>query len=317
MKSIDVNHKDIQALFRGFDKRWPVGRFYYCRYESAETGKDLLQYVGTLTSFYDLDNYPPVAINAALTFRGLRKLRLNPDVLDSFPGDFRQGMRERAGLNRDIDENAPEKWDRVWREKIGVHLWIGVYAKSPAVLSEWDQQFRDWVAARPSNRQFLKRNGSNPDMTVTLLDTQDVKRFWSDNATEMYIDDDTNSPKKPVVLEHFGFRDGVSQPSIQGLDLDARENRAWRRPAAAGRLMVCPAPGRIPVRSCRRHGRDSARSGSARARAQWQLHGAAQTRAGCRRIPCVPQAEGCAGDEIAGRGRQSRLPGRKDGRPSS
>ena len=216
MSAVKVNHKDLQALFRGFDRRWPQGRFYYCRYESPEAGKALLTKVGTPTSYLDLDDYPPIAKNAALTYRGLQKLELNPDVLEGFPGDFRQGMLARARMNLDVDENDPKNWDEVWQKEKGVHLWIGIYAKSPKALEDWHNDFTAWISAPASGRSVSKGNGEDADIDVTLLGTQDVKRFWSDDTTRMHIDDESSNPAKPVVLEHFGFRDGVSQPNIEG-----------------------------------------------------------------------------------------------------
>ena len=225
MGNVKVNHKDVQALFRGFDRRWPLGRFYYCRYESGEAGTALLAQIGPLTSYLGLDDYPDVAKNAALTFRGLRKLELNPEVLEGFPGDFRQGMRDRARLNRDVDANKPENWDDVWQKKKGVHLWLGIYAKSPAALQKWHDEFTAWIAARAAARGRSNGNGADTSPDVTLLDTQDVKRFWSDRNTQMHIDDDSSSPTKPVVLEHFGFRDGVSQPNIQGFNMHQKDDQ--------------------------------------------------------------------------------------------
>ena len=40
-----------------------------------------------------------------------------------------------------------------------------------------------------------------------------MNRFWSDDDTEMHIDDASTNPKgKKVVLEHFGFRAQGSAP---------------------------------------------------------------------------------------------------------
>ena len=223
-----INHKDLQALFRGFDKRWPLGRFYYCRYESQEAGRQLLQQLGTLTSYLDLDDYPDVAVNAALTYSGLRKLDLNPNVLESFPGDFRQGMLDRADLNGDVGTNAPEHWDAIWQKQGRVHLWLGVYAKSDAARQKWDGELRDWVNKRAEERR-ARGNGSGGEPDVSILDVQDVNRFWSDADTKMHIDDESTNPKGKVVLEHFGFRDGVSQPNIQGFELHETQKHGGGR----------------------------------------------------------------------------------------
>lgn len=225
MNEIQVNHKDVQALFRGFSRHWPIGRFYYCRYESREAGLELLKELGSPTSYADLDDLPDVARNVALTFSGLRKLELNPEVLEGFPGDFRQGMWARAELNRDIGENAPEKWDKIWRKEGRVHVWIGIYAKSPEALAGWHDGFTVFLGGRPPSKRGSNGNGSAEYADIRLLGTQDVRRFWSNSDTRMHIDDESTNPtKKQVVLEHFGYRDGVSQPNIQGFGMHQKDD---------------------------------------------------------------------------------------------
>lgn len=250
MSTEKLNQKDIQALFHGFDKRWPRGRFYYCCYESPAAGTELLKIIGTLTSYLDLDDYPDWAVNAAFTYPGLAMLGLNPEVLQSFPGDFRQGMVRRAALNGDINGSAPEHWDEFWRDGNHVHIWIGVYARSREALLHWSEDFeqrvsdynRDGGAAEPvrssstidvrrlaaviSDNLHRRRAGisrvDSPPATenpaIRIVGQQDVRRFWSDAETEMHIDDASTNPRDSVVLEHFGFRDGVSNPTIAGMD---------------------------------------------------------------------------------------------------
>jgi Dyp-type peroxidase family len=96
-----------------------------------------------------------------------------------------------------------------------VHLWLGVYARSAETLNAWDKDFAGWVSQRAAAKGS---NGSNGKTNIEILGTQDVRRFWSDEKIDMHIDDDSSKPKHPVVLEHFGFRDGVSQPPIQGFE---------------------------------------------------------------------------------------------------
>ena len=258
MNKTNINQKDVQAIFRGFDKRWELGRFFYCRYESSDAGRHLMQWIldhqGSLTSYHDLDDYPDVAVNVAFTFDGLQKLGLTPDVLQSFPGDFRQGMIRRAELNGDVGNSNPEEWEEIWRKQGRVHVWIGVYAKSPALLEDWARSLEaavgqlavefysgEWEEKNEKrsllpmlmSSMFLERVPRSDfgtglaagDPPVTIVGTQDVKRFWSEPDIPMYIDDPATNPNGSVVLEHFGFRDGVSQPVIDGLDEDKAKVR--------------------------------------------------------------------------------------------
>ncbi len=199
--SSSVNTKDVQALFRGFGLKWPHGRFFYCRFETGEAGRRLLQWLSPLTSYHDLTDSPDVCVNAAFTFSGLMALDLSSDILNSLPDDFRDGMLSRANINGDAGQSDPSLWDDVWQGN-QVHLWIGAYARGQSHLENWAQKFLAFVAS---------------DEQLTHLGGQDVGRIVSGRDTQVYIEDEATQPQDPVLLEHFGFRDGVSNPPISGL----------------------------------------------------------------------------------------------------
>ena len=311
-----VNHKDIQAIFRGFDRRWPQGRFYYLRYESSSSGHKLLQWIrecchGDLTSYSDLDDYPDVCVNVAFTYWGLSVLGLTPEVLRSFPGDFRQGMARRAELLGDVGESAPENWEDPWKDDKSIHLWVGVYARSQALLDEWDASLNEYLSTlaerydkdevvfesvdepevrfsafmRNVRRADLDPAGEGSELPpVTLLGTQDVKRFWSDPSVPMHISDPSTNPDKPVVMEHFGFRDGISQPAIKGLE----ENIQKVRDEVSGGGKLTPGKGRWePLETGEfllgytdELGEIPIAPGAARTGHERQLHGATKTSPG-------------------------------------
>lgn len=196
-----IDRKDVQAIFRGFGLRWPVGRFLFLSYASDAAGRRLLQKITPLTSFHDLKSDPEVCVNAALTYQGLDMLRLDNEILGSMPDDFREGMRRRAGINGDAGESDPSLWEEIWCED-QVHLWIGVYAKTDGQLTEWLDGFSEWLES---------------EKEISLIGSQDVGRIVSSPDTPLYIDDENSQPQKPVLLEHFGFRDGMSNPPVRGL----------------------------------------------------------------------------------------------------
>jgi Dyp-type peroxidase family len=201
MKAPRLDLNDIQAQFGGFDRTWPWGRYFYCRYASAAAGRALLRHLLPLASCIDLTGPAEVAVNVALTHAGLRALKLEPDVLESFPSDFKQGMRERARLIGDTGPNAPEKWDPEWHGH-GVHAWVGIYVRDEAARDKWTAEFQAWAS---TNSQ------------IEIVGTQDVLRFFSDPKRSVHIDDPASNPGQPVVLEHFGFRDGISNPAVAGM----------------------------------------------------------------------------------------------------
>lgn len=204
--------RDIQAQFGGFDRHWPVGRFYYCRYRDPDAGRRLLARLLPLAHCLDVDDGAGPALNVAFTHAGLRALGLDATILGSFPPDFRQGMRARAPLNGDVGVDAPERWDEAWRGE-PVHAWIGMYARDAAQRDAWCAAFEAWARS---------------DDGIEIVGEQPVARFYADPAAPMHIDDASTHPSRAYVLEHFGFRDGVSNPAIAGMP--------DQEPAGGGRL---------------------------------------------------------------------------------
>ncbi|MCJ9429329.1 Dyp-type peroxidase [Kordiimonas marina] len=196
-----IDTKDVQALFRGIGLHWPKGRFFFCRYEDDAAGRKLLKRLGPLTSFHALKQKPNVVVNAAFNHAGLDMLKLDNDILNSLPDDFTDGMRRRADINGDTGESDPALWDDIWKEDI-VHLWVGVYATDEIHLNAWCDDFTSWVEAADG---------------ASIVGQQDVSRIVSDKDVPVYIDDPGSQPQHPVLLEHFGFRDGMGNPAIKGL----------------------------------------------------------------------------------------------------
>ncbi|HEY8745882.1 MAG TPA: peroxidase, partial [Chloroflexota bacterium] len=136
---------------------------------------------GTITSCEaDPDD---TARNIAFTPAGLRKLGLTADVLALFSAEFLDGMTttHRARLLGDQNANAPEQW--AWGRPSGVpfDLVLMLYARDEAGLATL---YAAQSAVFPGAGLRLTRK----------LDTVDLGD-----------------------VEHFGFRDGVSQPIIEGI----------------------------------------------------------------------------------------------------
>jgi Dyp-type peroxidase family len=121
--------------------------------------------------------------NLALTFSGLRALGVPERDLDAFPSAFRMGMKARAELIGDVGDSAPE----TWVESFGSPDVHGVLILA-ADLS------RDLAAEVAARKDDLAGVGG------TVLFEQ---------AGRTRVDEPGH--------EHFGFKDGVSQPGIRGV----------------------------------------------------------------------------------------------------
>ncbi len=129
--------------------------------------------------------------NIAFTYTGLKKLGISDYYLKQFPDVFKAGMAARAKELGDTGPSAPDQWvghfgdpDRI------VHAMLLVEADELHDLNATAEDYRNQITA----------NG-----TVSIV-------FEQRGAT---------LPNPLTGHEHFGFKDGVSQPGIRGIDASA------------------------------------------------------------------------------------------------
>jgi Dyp-type peroxidase family len=120
------------------------------------------------------------AVNVAFTAHGLARLGLDGETVGGLCVELRQGMTEpsRARVLGDLGVSAPSGW--AWGAPGGraVDVLLLLYARDEAAL-----------------REVLAEHGSPPGLgLVAKLDTVDLGD-----------------------REHFGFHDGISQPTLEGL----------------------------------------------------------------------------------------------------
>lgn len=127
---------------------------------------------------------PGHALNLGLSYAGLQALGVGEAVLKSFPRAFREGPAEpaRAASLGDSGDSDPMHWSLGGRRTPGVHLLLSVHADR--------EQELDAISA--CLRSLFDRHGMSE---ICVLDAQALQ----DSARV-----------------HFGYRDGISQPRIQG-----------------------------------------------------------------------------------------------------
>jgi Dyp-type peroxidase family len=129
-------------------------------------------------------------MNLAFTHEGLGKLGVAQPELDQFPEEFREGMRNRKTTVGDVGDNDPERWPNDLGRRT-IHALMIVAADSIEDL----------------NREVLYFIRHAASHGVSLI-------FQQDGMTR---------PDAPG-HEHFGFRDGISQPGIRGLTASSYPN---------------------------------------------------------------------------------------------
>lgn len=178
-------------------------------------GKELLgRLAPRVTSAARWDEPAPSWLALAISYRGLVALGVPQESLDSFPANFRAGMAARAERLRDTGPNAPEHWEAPFGSP-KVHLAVTVFAASEA----------DWHAEVTGYEQELRG--------LTGVNLLSYQNFGANG------------------FNVFGYRDGFSQPLVEGsgaepLPGDGRAIRAGEfvlgYPSETGQPLAMPAP---------------------------------------------------------------------------
>ncbi len=123
-------------------------------------------------------------LNVALSYRGFEALGVEEPLLGRFSTPFVQDSDHeyRARVNGDVGDSAPERWAWGHGER-AVHVAVLVYAKTPTSAERFAKQY----AAEAE------------DHGLSLLQSLEASTLAG--------------PKRK---EHFGFRDGIAQPTIEG-----------------------------------------------------------------------------------------------------
>ena len=182
---------------------YPKARYIFYRIHDESDGCKFLQSIiplittgipWELTAKSGSDNAPPPATtNIAFTYQGLKMLGVPRKSLQSFPEDFAMGMRDRRDILGDDGPSTPDNWDQIWRNET-VHMWISINGKDEASIETRYQAICDLVAR--SNVEPLSGH-SGPD-GATDLPYQSASAIYKNGI--------------PQASEHFGYRDGISDP---------------------------------------------------------------------------------------------------------
>jgi Dyp-type peroxidase family len=129
-------------------------------------------------------------VSVAFTWNGLRALGLDQDSLAAFPTEFRQGMAARAEVLGDSGANHPDKW-------IGglgsndLHAIVILFARDVAERKRVTREHAEFLARTPGVR------------VLSSLDLDAIPPF-------------------DYAHEHFGFRDRLSEPVIEGTGIEPK-----------------------------------------------------------------------------------------------
>ena len=203
--SIDLH--DIQGnVVKGYGRYgYPKARYIFYRIDDEVAGRqfvqDLLPLITTGVPWSEPTNPqggskpPPVTTNIAFTFEGLENIGVPQKSMQSFPDDFAMGMKKRKDILGDNLSSAPERWDEIWQSE-PVHLWISINGKDEKVIDKRYKEISKLITkSKGGVVQLSGHSGPNGDYQ---------------SASAIY----KNGKATPT--EHFGYRDGISDPYFQG-----------------------------------------------------------------------------------------------------
>jgi Dyp-type peroxidase family len=203
---------DLQGnLLRGYTHE--SGAYVFVRVADAARGRAWLHgLVREVTTAEPWDEMPSDTLNLAFTYPGLAALGVADSMLATFPEDFRDGMAARADLLGDRGESAPANWE----PGLGTgdaHVLVSLYGVDDAALER--------------ERERLQASLDAAGDALAIVHEQRSKVL-------------------PEGHDHFGFKDGIAQPAIDGSGAEPRpgdglpnEGGGWRSLAPGEFVLGC------------------------------------------------------------------------------
>lgn len=208
-----VEWDDVQRLVLSGYPRLPFSAYLFWHFVPGDVSaakRWLGALAGRLTCATERGDQQ--AIHVAITANGLKSLQVSAGILNSFSVEFLEGMAPQptaGGLSRrsnilgDLGDSSPRFWEwGGWTKDPEIDGLLLLYAHDKPSLAALVAAEID--AMRGAAQPALQRDGKN------LM-------------IEGYVSDDRK--------EHFGFKDGISQPVIEGSPKANRKGKKWWRNA--------------------------------------------------------------------------------------
>jgi len=203
--NVDLN--DIQGnIVKGYGHfGYPKARYIFYRINNEIAGRQFVAGINplvttgvpwNLTAESGADNSPPSATtNIAFTYQGLEMLGVPRKSLQTFPEDFAMGMEQRRDILGDDGPSALTHWDDIWQAG-GVHIWISINGKNEDELEKRYQEISALLATTNNGvEQITGHKGADGENNLPY---QSASAIYKNGI--------------PQSKEHFGYRDGISDP---------------------------------------------------------------------------------------------------------
>jgi len=166
-----------------------AARYEFLTFRQAASGRawlaGILDKVGTGRIVETGDAADARWVTVAFTWNGLRALGVDEASLATFPEEFRQGMVARAPVLGDTGANHPDTWMGGLASP-DLHAIVILFARDVAERERCAREHQSFLAQLPG---------------VEVLSSLDLEA----------------TPPFDYAHDHFGYRDRLSQPTIEGL----------------------------------------------------------------------------------------------------
>ena len=182
-------------------------------------------------------------INIAFTYSGLSVLKVNAFTLASFPDAFKQGMAARAERLHDTGPSAPD----VWEGELGLPSVHGYFTGGFALSEGNAAKESFWKAMRRDVKAFndpVNDHGRTLRFGFRVLFRLFGLEILHIELGQYPYEVEKNGAVKQLDhrFEHFGFRDGLSQPFV---DMGLGDTRPGGGTPSRDRSWSPVAPGEI------------------------------------------------------------------------
>jgi Dyp-type peroxidase family len=183
-----VSREDIQGIVASGYDHLDYARFVFLEIKDADATRKWLAGIFPLiaNARNPGDHKPGVSLNLAFDLKGLKKLAPNLLEDQDFPHEFVRGMNTHDAhpILGDLNESAPQHWEYGAEDQAELHLLVMLYGTTDKKLQSLHEKIF-------CSQEFV--DGLCP------IAQQD----------SVYQPGDETEP--------FGFRDGISQPPVEGL----------------------------------------------------------------------------------------------------
>jgi Dyp-type peroxidase family len=168
-----------------------IAQYNFVSFRTAEGGRkwidDLADIIGTAKTVMAASENDMRWVSLAFTFNGLKKLGVDDASLATFPEPFRQGMAARASIIGDTGINHPDNWEDQIASP-ALHAVVILFAR--------DKDERERCIKK--HDEYLSDNPDVEVLSSLLLEAV---------------------PPFDYVHEHFGYRDRLTTPAIEGMGI--------------------------------------------------------------------------------------------------